>query len=199
MKPMPPINQENAEPHEQYNPVPLALLGLVLALVIWAISYIASSSANGAAALGDRRDLDSLSAAVPAVDQAADGTAIYTTHCQACHQPNGQGLAGVFPPLAGSAWVLEDSAMLAQIILHGMTGPIDVLGITYNGAMPNFDGQLSDAEIAAVATHIRTEWGNGATALDTAAVGAARQASKDRTTPWQGSDELRQFILAQPR
>lgn len=190
-----PQKTEHAEPHEQYNPVPAALIGLVLGLVVWAASYIATASANGAAALGDGRDIAALTAG--ATNDVVDGAALYTNNCQSCHQPTGAGLAGVFPPLAGSDWVVDDDATLTQIILHGLTGPITVLGTTYNGAMPGFAGQLSDAEIAALASHIRSAWGNAAPSVETAAVAAARAASKDRTTPWQGAEELRAFAASQ--
>ncbi|AGG88826.1 c-type cytochrome [Rhodanobacter denitrificans] len=188
-----PIRQgENADPNESNNPVPRVVLALVVGLVIWAGSYIVMQSANAPAELGDGRDPVAL-AAVQAGP--ANGAEIYT-RCQGCHQANGQGLPGVFPPLAGSPWVIDDAVLATQIVLHGLTGPIKVLGTTYDGAMPAFGEQLSDAEIAAVLTHIRADWGNGAGAVDEAAVAAARKQSAARTTPWHGVDELKGFLAA---
>ncbi|SHH48658.1 c-type cytochrome [Pollutimonas bauzanensis] len=181
---------ENAEPHEQNNPVPRVLIGLIAALVVWAVCYIYASSPNGAAALGDRRAPATLAAGAAPQQGVLDGRQIFTAACQACHQAAGQGLAGVFPPLAGSAWVAGAPDLLAKIVLHGMNGPIEVAGVTYSGAMPAFGGQFSDAELAAVLTFIRQEWGNRAPALDAAMVEAARKATAGRAEPWKGAEDL---------
>jgi mono/diheme cytochrome c family protein len=187
-------NTEHADPHEQYNPVPRVMLGLVIALVGWAASYIFIQGADGVPSLGDRRQVAALAEGSASKQGALNGTIsgaqIYAANCQACHQVSGQGLPGVFPPLAGSPWVKGDPSVLSQILLHGLTGPVEVLGATYNGAMPTFAKQLSDAEIAAVTTYIRSQWGNNAPAIDAAAVASARAASAGREEPWHGTDEL---------
>ena len=67
-----------------------------------------------------------------------------------------QGLPGVFPPLDGSEWVNGDARIVANILLHGVSGPIAVKGSNFSGAMPPF-AQLSDAELAAVASHVRCD------------------------------------------
>ncbi len=181
---------ENAEPHEQNNPVPRVLIGLIAALIIWAVYYIYMSSPNSVAALGDHRTAATLAAGAPASNSALDGKQIFTTTCQACHQATGQGLPSVFPPLAGASWVTGDPDTLAKIVLHGLTGPIDVGGTTYNGAMPTFGNQFSDAELAAVLTYIRKEWGNSSPAIEATVVEAARKATAGRTEPWKGAEEL---------
>ncbi|WP_269499730.1 c-type cytochrome [Castellaniella sp. S9] len=181
---------ENADPHELNNPVPKLVLGVIAALVVWGVYYIFSSSPNSAAALGDQRPLSVLAPSVSADDRAIDGKQLYTAACQACHQASGQGLPGVFPPLAGSEWVTGDPAVLAQIVLHGVTGPITVSGATYNGAMPAFGKQFDDAQIAAVLSFIRSEWGNASPEVDEASVQAARAASEGRTQPWEGQEAL---------
>jgi mono/diheme cytochrome c family protein len=177
--------RENADPYEKHNPVPRLVLGVVAGLVIWAIGYIWTQRADGLAELGDRRDPATLTQAAGGSARVADGKQLYAANCQACHQATGQGLPGVFPPLAGSPFVTGDAELPTQILLHGLTGPVEVLGATYNGAMPAFGEQLGDAEIAALLTHIRTEWGNGAPAVDAAAVAAARKAAESRKTPWR--------------
>jgi len=181
-------NSEHADPHEQYNPIPRVVAGLVIAMVVWAVGYIAIQGADGEPSLGDRRDRAALSAA--AGSGIADGSRIYVANCQACHQANGQGLPGVFPPLAGSSWVTGDPAVLSRILLHGLTGPIEVLGTTYNGTMPAFGKNLSDEEIAAVAGYVRSQWGNSASRLDAAAVAKERAATAGRDSPWDGAREL---------
>ena len=180
--PQPPQTRksEHADPHEQYNPVPRVVLGLVLALVVWAIGYIVLAPQEAAAGA------------------AIDARQLFVAKCQACHQASGQGLPGVFPPLAGAAWVTGAPEAPLQIVLHGMNGAIEVSGTTYSGAMPAFGEQMSDAEIAALLTHIRSQWGNASAAVDAATVQAARQASAGRTAPWNGAAELLTFLGAAP-
>ena len=186
---------ENADPHELNNPVPRVLLGLIAALVVWGVYYILSANPNSVAGLGDRRDPSTLVAAAPSENSAIDGKQLFTTACQSCHQASGQGLPGVFPPLAGAEWVKGDPAVLAQIVLHGVSGPIKVAGAQYNSMMPPFGKQFSDAELAAVLSYIRDAWGNGAAAIEVAAIQAAREATKDKTTPWAGEAELRKVLM----
>jgi len=89
----------------------------------------------------------------------ARGEEVYGAYCATCHQANGQGLSGVYPPLAGAGSYYGDAANHASIIVNGLAGEIVVLGETYNGAMAAH-GFLSDYEIAAVATYERHSWGN---------------------------------------
>ncbi|MBJ7308979.1 c-type cytochrome [Rugamonas sp. CCM 8940] len=188
--------RENADPVEQANPVPKVVMGLVLGLVVWAVGYIFVQEAGGDVSLGDRRDPSTLTAAVGGT---ADGAQIFASRCAACHQANGKGLPGVFPPLAGSPWVTGDADTALQIVLHGMTGPIEVLGTTYNGAMPAFAEQLSDAELAAVLTHARATWGNAAAPIDAAAAAAARAVTAARGEPWNGAQEIATVLAAAPK
>ena len=91
-----------------------------------------------------------------------DGKAIFTAKCAACHQANGQG-AGPFPPLAANADITAaDTKDLIATVLNGKTGPITINGKQYSGAMPAWRGQLTNAEIAAVLTYIRSAWTNKA-------------------------------------
>ncbi|MBS3933025.1 MAG: c-type cytochrome [Truepera sp.] len=94
-----------------------------------------------------------------------DGGAIYAASCLACHQAAGQGIPGVFPPLAGHAPNLYNIAggreYLIKSVLYGLIGPITVGGRTYNALMPAFP-HLTDADIAAVVNHTLTAWGNEA-------------------------------------
>jgi mono/diheme cytochrome c family protein len=89
---------------------------------------------------------------------AADGKALYAT-CMACHQANGQGIPGAFPPLAESEWVNGPVENLIRIQLRGLMGPITVKGVEYNSMMPA-NATMSDEEVAAVLTYIRSNFGN---------------------------------------
>lgn len=86
------------------------------------------------------------------------GARLFAANCAACHQPEGQGLAGAFPPLAGSDYLLEDTDRAIRALINGLSGPITVNGVDYNGVMPAV--RLSDEEVANVITFINKSWGN---------------------------------------
>lgn len=103
--------------------------------------------------------------------------------CFTCHQPNGEGLAGQFPPLAGSDWVLGDKDRLIKISMYGLMGEIEVNGVKYNNVMapPGIPpGSLTDEQIADVLTYIRNDWGNSASAVSPEEVSTVRSSLKDR-------------------
>lgn len=190
-------SSEHADPHEQYNPVPRVVLGLALALVVWAVAYILMARPDGLAGLGDQRVPDTLAqGAAPAAGAAIDGRQVFVAKCQACHQAAGQGLPGVFPPLAGASWVQGPPEIPMQILLHGLNGPIEVAGATYKGSMPAFGEQMSDAELAAVLSFVRSAWGNTSPAVAADAVQAARKATAERKEPWPDIQELQKFVAA---
>ena len=184
-------SRENAEPHEKNKPVPYIVLLLVFALLIWAIFYIYSSPQNDNPALGDARSMaDFEQKAVISSATSIDGSQIYMAQCVACHQTTGLGLPGVFPPLAGSEWVLQKDTLPINILLHGINGKLTVKAATYSGAMPAFKEKLNDAEIAAVLTYVRSNFGNNASPSAADTVKKIREESKERTQPWNGDDEL---------
>jgi mono/diheme cytochrome c family protein len=119
-----------------------------------------------------------------AAGEKVDGAAVFNGHCAACHQGTGLGLPGVFPPLAHSEYVNGDPARLARLVLRGLTGPVTVAGATFSGAMPAWADQLSDAEVAAVLTYVRSHFGNSAGPVSADTVVAARTATASRMTPW---------------
>ncbi len=118
-----------------------------------------------------------------------DGAEVYA-RCMACHQANGQGLTGAFPPLAGSEWVTGNPAVGIRVVLHGMSGPVTVAGTEYNALMMAYGTgvPMTDAEIAAVMTYVRGSWGNNASPVTSAQVAAEREATKDRAGPWNAAE-----------
>lgn len=91
-----------------------------------------------------------------------DGSLLYATHCQVCHQANGEGLKGAFPPLKGSSIVLDDKPdILIEIIMNGYNAREEFAEMPPVGQTSN----LSSAEVAAIANHERTSWGNNARLL----------------------------------
>jgi mono/diheme cytochrome c family protein len=92
-----------------------------------------------------------------------EGEQIYSGNCAGCHQANGEGVPGGFPPLAGHApeLVIPEGGReyLINVLLYGLQGEIEVHGETYNGVMPAW-AQLEDEQIADVLNHIVTAWDN---------------------------------------
>lgn len=183
-------SREHPDPHEMNKPVPPVVIAIVAGLLLWAVSYIVTTGRDDDPTLGDRRTLATLEGKVKGATSSANGAELYAANCVACHQANGAGLPGAFPPLAGSEWVAGPDRVLANILLHGITGPLTVKGVTYNGAMPSFKAKFDDHEIAAILTYIRASFGNTAPQVSADVVARERAAGKERTTPWNGDDEL---------
>lgn len=183
--------RENPEPQEGSNPMPWFVIVLTALLLGFGVLYIARSAIVNVPAMGDGRSTAELQGAAPvAVGAAVDGGAVYASRCVACHQASGAGLPGVFPPLAGSEWVAGKETTLIALVLHGATGSLTVKGSTYNGAMPAFGAQLQDAELAAVLTHVRSQWGNSAAPVTADTVATVRKETAARTEPFKGDVEL---------
>ncbi|EAQ96591.1 c-type cytochrome [Congregibacter litoralis] len=176
-------SRERDEPEELRNPTPLPLLILAVVMVSWGVWYYFANAGFPLTA-GDRRT----PIEVPTMDQ-VDGAQVFAANCVACHQADGKGLAGVFPPLVDSRWVLGSRERLVQIMLYGIQGPIQVQGAVYNGVMPAFS-RLSDAELASVTSHIRSTWGNDASPLTPDEIAKGRARDPERTAPWSGGEEL---------
>lgn len=122
-----------------------------------------------------------------------DGGQLYVAQaCVGCHQANGQGLAGAFPPLAGSEWVTGAPEVPIKILLSGLAGPIEVKGNTYNGLMPAYGANLNDGEIAAIVTYIRSNWDNGASEVTADQVATIRAEIGERGS-WSAEELAEHF------
>ena len=117
-----------------------------------------------------------------------DGEQIYEDRCATCHQLDGTGTEGVFPPLTGARWVTGDKGRLIRIILHGMHGEVEVKGTTYNSAMPAWGNVLSDQEVAEVTTYVRSNWSNHASEVSTNEVARVRAATRERSGLWTAAE-----------
>ncbi|HSW06905.1 c-type cytochrome [Aquabacterium sp.] len=184
--------REHADPTEHSRPIPLLAAVVTAGALLFGVGYLLLAEPPGAPALGDRRTLADLRP--PAADPskpagAADGKQLFAAQCVACHQASGKGLPGVFPPLDGSEWVLGDVRVLANILLHGVDGEISVAGTAYKGSMPAFK-QFNDAELAALASHVRSQWSNKAAPVQAELFAQQRKAST-RSTPFAGGAELK--------
>lgn len=105
---------------------------------------------------------------------ASDGGAVYIANCSSCHQTNGQGVPGAFPPLAGNPVVTGNPIATIAIVKNGLDGRVVVNGQAYSGIMPRWKGVLSDDQIASVLTYIRSSWKNQAAGVSVSQVQAVK-------------------------
>ena len=104
-------------------------------------------------------------------ERMAAGQVLYKRNCAACHQAEGAGIAGVFPPLAASDFITSPE-VVSSAVANGLSGEIKVNGTTYNGVMPKLG--LSDEEIANVSTYVLNSWKNKGGEVTPAAVAKIR-------------------------
>lgn len=122
---------------------------------------------------------------VASAPAAGSGEQLYQ-RCVTCHQANGQGLPGAFPPLAGGEHAnAANPSVPIRIVLYGLQGPITVKGQPFSGLMPAYGTgiQMTDQEVAAVLTYVRSSWGNSASAITPEQVAAERTAQRPATGP----------------
>ena len=126
------------------------------------------------------------------------GKKVFAVRCASCHQANGLGIAGQYPPLAGSKLVTSDPGLITNIILKGLKGEIIVKGETYgtSAAVNMAAVPISDREIANVTTYVRQAWGNEAPEILESEVSAFRDASKDQIDQWTGDQLVEMYPAA---
>ena len=109
-------------------------------------------------------------------EQIKAGEALFNGTCSVCHQPNGQGLEGVFPPLAGSDLLAKTPQRAIHIVLNGLSGAVTVNGKAYNSVMPPMS-QLNDDELANILTYVTHAWGNDGSAFSAKEVAQTRKST----------------------
>jgi mono/diheme cytochrome c family protein len=187
-----PIFREKAEPKDGYEPVPLWLMFAALALMGVMGWYLGMYSGGFRPDVYDEQALLkgglrlAEDAAPEPVDPMVLGKRVYN-NCMACHQADGLGVAGNYPPLDGSDWVTGKPETLAALLLHGLEGEIEVLGVRYNGIMPPWP-HLNDEQIASVMTYIRASWSNSADAVAPELVAAVRAETEERRNAFTEAD-----------
>jgi mono/diheme cytochrome c family protein len=101
------------------------------------------------------------------------GKEVYSIHCITCHMEKGEGLEGVFPPLAKSDYMMADKNRSIKETLEGARGEMKVNGVVYNGEMPA--SGLCDEQVSDVLNYVRNSWGNKGAAVTPAEVKAQRK------------------------
>ena len=159
----------------------LRKIGFVAAGLLFALSACSKNTTSSSSTASSAPQ--SSAAASPAASPAAAtspvaaaantaGASVYNTNCASCHQATGVGVAGAFPPLAGNPTVTGVATKVIHIVKYGLSGAVTVKGKSYNGMMPPWGSTLSNADIAAVISYVRSSWGNAATPVTAADVKA---------------------------
>ena len=116
------------------------------------------------------------------------------SHCATCHQPHGQGLPNLYPPIDGSLWATGSEDRLIRLVLDGMHGTIEVKGKTYSSPplppMTGFRHLLNDEEVAAVLTYVRNSWSNRATPVSRQKVASVRAIDRGQDVVFWSANEL---------
>lgn len=176
------LAREGHEPAEGLEPAPWGVWAVTL-VALFAMGFYLGRYGGSFSAEPHELYEKTVAAQVGAPAPAPQGDLIFAGICAPCHQPTGLGVPGKYPPLAGSEWVLGNPGIPARIVLNGLRGPITVSGRAFDNEMPAFGEQLSDAEIAAVLTYVRSSWGNQAGPVTEEVVGKARAAGAGQG-PW---------------
>jgi mono/diheme cytochrome c family protein len=178
------IQREKREPRAGMEPLSIWLIAVYGMAIFFGGAYLGRFSGNFS---GDSLDPALIPTAKtqgpggatgPAAElsQADRGKKVFSANCATCHQANGLGVSGQYPPLAGSEYVLGGTKRLGMIVLKGLQGPLTVKGAQFGTAvMQPWDKTLTDAKIADVLTYIRQEWGNKASPVNAAQISALRK------------------------
>jgi mono/diheme cytochrome c family protein len=184
-----PLFREQPLPPEGMEAPPMWLWMTIFGVLLFSTFYLGSYIGDFSPDPWLQSSKPVASAEPAAEPEPVSGSQIYASRCANCHQNNGEGVANAFPPLNQARWVTDNKGQIIRILLHGLIGEIEVRGSVYNGNMPAWGNQLSDAEIAAVITHVRQSWDNDASEVTAEEVKAVRDATAGRATPWT-PDEL---------
>ena len=176
----------------------LIAAGLVLFAVFVGGSYLGRYNGGFRNDVYELQAVDTASAEKATVaeapfDPVAYGQKQFNLNCASCHQSNGQGVSGQYPPLAGAEWVVGSPKRLAAIVLDGLEGPVTVKGAIYNGAMASWKGSLNDKKLSSILTFIRQAWGNTAAPITEEQMAAFRAEFGGRSKVWSEA-ELNQIV-----
>ena len=177
------LRKKKPEKADGYSVLPLVLLGLMCCAVFFGSIYLAHYSLRfDPLVYSEHANRAKPGAtAVAALSRAQLGKRVFDTTCIACHQANGQGVPGQYPPLAGSEWAQGPEERVIRIVLHGLNGPIKVEGKDFNNVMAPL-GSLKDDQIANVISYVRASWGNTASEVQPETVAKVRAETAGRNT-----------------
>jgi mono/diheme cytochrome c family protein len=181
-----PAAEESCAPAIGSAPIPPWLVGVIGLGFFWAGGYLFSFSGGFKPDVFDYEPkFGVVGGSAVAVDPKVVGKALFSANCITCHQANGQGLPGQYPPLAGSEIVLGPAVNhTIAIVLKGLQGPVTVKGQAFNNAMQPWEGQYTDQQLASILTYVRSDWGNNGSPVTAEMVKQVRDEIKDRKEQW---------------
>lgn len=181
------------EKTEGYSKLPLVVLGLMCSAIFFGSIYLAHYSLRFDPLVYSEHANRAKPGAIKvvALSRAQMGKKVFDTTCIACHQANGLGVPGQYPPLVGSEWALGSEERAIRIVLHGLNGPITVEGKEYNNVMAPLGGALKDEQIANALSYVRASWGNAAPEVQPGTVAKVRTDTASRTTFWTAAELLK--------
>jgi len=187
------LQKKKPEKTDGYSMLPLVLLGLMCCAVFFGSIYLAHFSLRfDPLVYSEHANREKPGAVkVVALTRAQMGKKVFDTTCIACHQANGLGVPGQYPPLAASEWVTGSEERIIRIVLHGLNGPITVEGKEYNNVMAPLGGALKDEQVANVISYVRASWGNTAPEVTPEAVAKVRADTAGRNTFWTAAELLK--------
>lgn len=177
------LQKTKPEKADGYSMLPLVVLGLMCGAVFFGSIYMAHYSLRFDPLVFNEHANRAKPGATVAValTRAQMGKKIFDTTCIACHQANGMGVPGQYPPLVASEWATGSQERVIRIVLHGLNGPITVEGKDYNNVMAPLGGALKDEQVANVLSYVRASWGNTASEVTPEAVAKVRADTAGRT------------------
>jgi mono/diheme cytochrome c family protein len=186
-----PTPAEAAEPQAKPTPVPVVLFILLFLMLYWGMVYFDQHSGwFSPVVYAPYHSTDQLALYQPPTGgpDLLRGKQVYENICGLCHNNDGTGKPGQAPPFVGSEWALGTPHRMIRIPLVGLTGPVEVAGKQYNLSMPAMGAALSNDDLAAVLSYIRSSWGNHASVVTPAEVKAVRAQIGNRTQPWTSAE-----------
>ena len=164
------IQREKREPHAGLEPLSIWLIAIYGLTIFFGGAYLGRYSGNfsgdgldplGGASRPNKKGGPTQNEGAVTMTATERGKKIFAANCATCHQMSGTGVAGQYPPLAGSEFVNGGTRRLGMIVLKGLQGPLNVKGVMYGSAvMQPWEKTLTDAKISDVLTFVRQEWGN---------------------------------------
>jgi mono/diheme cytochrome c family protein len=186
----------NAEPAAERSHLPMWILALTLVLLYLGAVYFDHYGGwfdkQVYEPYASAEELDSYQPKSGAAAALAQGKKVFEQVCGLCHGVDGLGKPGQAPPLAGSEWVnAKGIQRLTHIPLVGLNGSLQVEGKDWNMSMAPMGAALSDSDLAAVLTYIRSSWGNTGSAVSADDVKAARAAIGGHPQPMSGDQMMK--------
>lgn len=205
------LKNEKFEPIEGSNFRLLNIpFGLLMMLIGHGVTYLYFKTNNTQLGFGDSRSVNPVAEVLEKEAQSSSsqevrivkvdlkkGKKIYKRSCSACHQADGMGVSGAFPPLGGSEWVNGSKERLASIMILGLNGKIHVNGEDFEGSMPAFKNdrkfKKKTENFSHVLSFIRNSFGNKTDAIEMGTIEKALKRWANREEPLNGQEELEQI------